>query len=39
MAIPAEHKEDTLILDGKELTRVRKQLLAKYPPKIGRAHV
>ncbi|MBI5551803.1 MAG: hypothetical protein HY911_09875, partial [Desulfobacterales bacterium] len=36
MAMPAEHKPESLTLDGKELERVRKQLLAKYPPKVAR---
>ncbi len=36
MAMPAEHKPEPLTLDGKELERVRKQLLAKYPPKVAR---
>jgi len=36
MAMPAEHKPEALTLDGKELDRVRKQLLAKYPPKVAR---
>ncbi len=36
MATPAEHKPEALTLDGKELERVRKQLLAKYPPKVAR---
>ncbi|MBI5063161.1 MAG: nitrogenase molybdenum-iron protein alpha chain [Desulfatitalea sp.] len=36
MATPAEHKPEALTLDGKELDRVRKQLLAKYPPKVAR---
>ncbi len=36
MAMPADMKEESLTLDGKELTRVRKQLLAKYPSKVAR---
>jgi nitrogenase molybdenum-iron protein alpha chain len=36
MAKPAENKPEALTLDGKELDRVRKQLLAKYPPKVAR---
>jgi nitrogenase molybdenum-iron protein alpha chain len=36
MAMPAEHKPEALTLNGKELERVRKQLLAKYPPKVAR---
>ncbi|MDA8139212.1 MAG: nitrogenase molybdenum-iron protein alpha chain [Desulfobacteraceae bacterium] len=34
--MPADMKEESLTLDGKELTRVRKQLLAKYPSKVAR---
>ncbi len=36
MAMPADKKQKSLTLEGKDLARVRKQLLAKYPPKVAR---
>ena len=36
MAISAEYKDETGCLEGKDLEKVRKQLLEKYPSKVAR---